>query len=156
MLWIRSAAGVTRRVTYLLHTTYLWGSRMLWTRSAAGVTRRVTYLLHTTYLWGSRMLWIRWAAGVTRWVTYLLHTTYLWGSRMLWIRWAAGVTEVGDIPVTHHVSLGFTHVVNQVGCRGDEEGGPEAEEEVAAVGLLGRPGPGSRPPAGPGSLLSCP
>ena len=42
------------------------------------------------------------------------------------------------VPVAHDVSLGLAHVVDQVGGRGDEEGGAQAEEQVAAAGLLGR------------------
>ena len=42
------------------------------------------------------------------------------------------------VPVAHDVCLWLAHVVDQVGGRGDEEGGAEAEEQVASAGLLGR------------------
>ena len=42
------------------------------------------------------------------------------------------------VPVAHDVCLWLAHVVDQVGGRGDEEGGTEAEEQVASAGLLGR------------------
>ena len=42
------------------------------------------------------------------------------------------------VPVAHDVCLWLAHVVDQVSGRGDEEGGAEAEEQVASAGLLGR------------------